>query len=67
MPATIMTSQRLFQQFVVDAWAVVDQSKLSWFRLNQARIRTDLYNGLADVLQQGDMNLSIVGRSIILP
>ena len=66
-PATIMRSQRLFQQFVVDAWAVVDQSKLSWFKFNQARIRTDLYNGLADILDQGDMNLSEVGRRVILP
>ena len=28
-PATLFQAQRLFQQFVVDAWAVVDQSKLS--------------------------------------
>ena len=66
-PATIMRSQRLFQQFVVDAWAVCDQNKLSWFRSNQARIRADLYNGLADVLRQGDVNLSEVGRRIVLP
>ena len=52
---------------MVDAWAVVDQSQLSWFKFNQARIRTDLYNGLADVLDQGDMNLSEVGRRVILP
>lgn len=36
-------------------------------QLNQARIRTDLYNGLADVLRQGDMNFSEVGQRIILP
>jgi hypothetical protein len=66
-PATIMRSQRLFQQFVVDAWAVCDQHKLFWFQSNQPRIRADLYNGLADVLRQGDVNLSEVGRRTILP
>jgi len=66
-PATIMRSQRLFQQFVVDAWAACDQNKLSWVRTNQARIRTDFYNCLADVLQQGDVNMGKVGRRIVLP
>jgi len=50
-PATIMRSQRLFQPFVVDAWAACNQNKLSWLQTNQARIRTDLYNSLADVVQ----------------
>ena len=62
-----MRSQRLFQQFVVDAWAVCDQNKLGWLRSNQSRIRADLYNGLADVLRRGGVNLSEVGRRIILP
>jgi len=66
-PATLMRSQRLFQQFVVDAWAACDQNKLNWLRTNQAKLRTDLYNGLADVLQQGDVNPEEVGRRVVLP
>jgi len=66
-PATLMRSQRLFQQFVVDAWAACDQNKLNWLRTNQAKLRTDLYNGLADVLQQGDVNAHEVGRRVVIP
>jgi len=35
-PATLMRSQRLFQQVVVDAWAACDQNMLNWLRTNQA-------------------------------
>ena len=66
-PAPLMRSQRLFQQFVVDAGAACDQNKLSWLRNNQAKLRADLYNGLADVLQQGDINPEEVGRRVVLP
>ena len=31
-PATLFRAQRLFQQFVVDAWAICDQNKLDWVR-----------------------------------
>ena len=62
-----MRSQRLFQQFVVDAWAACDQNKLSWLRNNQAKLRGALYNGLANVLQQGDINPEEVGRRVVLP
>ena len=66
-PATILRGQRLLQQFVVDAWAICDQNKLNWLQSNQARLRTDLYNGLQDVLGQDDVNLEEVGKRIILP
>jgi hypothetical protein len=66
-PATLFQAQRLFQQFVVDAWAVCDQNKLAWLRSHQASIRADLYNGLADVLEAGDVNLAQVGRRVVLP
>ena len=36
---------RLFQQFLVDAWACIEQARLLWVRLNQAAIRSELYSG----------------------
>jgi len=50
-PNTIFQCQMLFQQLVVDIWAAADQNKLLWIRHHQANLRTDLYNGLADILQ----------------
>ena len=66
-PSTILRAEKLFQQFVVDAWAICDQNKLCWLRSHQASIRSDLYHGLADVMERGDINLEEVGRRIVLP
>ena len=32
---TLFSAERLFQQYIVDAWAVCDQNKLLWLRTNQ--------------------------------
>ena len=58
---------RLFQQYVVDAWATCDQDKLTWIRQNQETFRADLYRGLADTLLQSDVDLANTGRRTILP
>ena len=64
---TLFFAQRLFQQYVVDAWVVCYQNKLLWLRTNQSRFRSDLYNGLADELIQADVNTEALGRRMILP
>ena len=63
----IFCSQRLWQQYLVDAWAVCDQNKLEWLRHNQSNLRADLYNGLADALLRNEEDASAIGRRIILP
>ena len=37
---------QLLLQFLVDACAIVEQSKLFWVRLNQVKIRSELYSGM---------------------
>ena len=44
-PDTIFRGGRLFQQYVVDAWASIESSELFWLRRNQKNIRADLYQG----------------------
>ena len=68
-PDTIFRCQRLFQQLVVDIWAVSDQNKLMWIRHHQANLRADLYNGLTDILQRDDTNVNraAIGKKVILP
>ena len=36
----------LFQEFVVDAWASVEQSTLNWVRFHQKELRADVYSGI---------------------
>ena len=66
-PNTLFQAQRLFQQYLTDAWATCDQNALAWLRSNQANLRSDLYNGLADTLIQADINMDAIGQRIILP
>ncbi|MEG1462959.1 MAG: helitron helicase-like domain-containing protein, partial [Anaerorhabdus sp.] len=63
----IFYAQRLFQQYVVDSWAICDQNKLDWFRLHQSEIRSDLYSGVQDALIGDDVDVSALGRRFVLP
>ena len=37
-----------FQQYVVDAWASIEQSNLNWARFHQKELRADVYQGLRE-------------------
>jgi hypothetical protein len=75
---TLFRGNRLFQQYVVDAFACVDQNRLAYLRGNQHRIRADLYQGLADTFAASDTDRQAPGpdggapapapgRRIVLP
>lgn len=57
--------KRLFQQYILDMWAKIQQFELRWIRQNQKRIRADLYAGVVDAIQND--NLKNIGQKIILP
>jgi hypothetical protein len=61
----IMKGRRLMQQFAVDQWAKIEQSRLQWVTKNQRTIRAEKYQGLFDAVRQGDTVNP--GRKIILP
>jgi len=42
---------RLFQEFIVDAFAAIEQTRLNFLRNQQGKLRADLYTGLHDALQ----------------
>lgn len=58
---------KLFQQFVVDAYARIEQERLRYLRFNQRKIRADLYQGIEDAIEAGDTIASRIGRRIVLP
>ena len=57
---------RLFQQWIVDMYTVMEQTRLNYLRFNQKQIRAELYNGLQDAMYSGDSTTN-VGQRIILP
>lgn len=64
---TLLRGGRLFQQFVVDAYAAIEENRLRWIRHNQKDLRCELYQGLQDAFEAGDNDTSILGKKIILP
>ncbi|XP_045800265.1 uncharacterized protein LOC123894338 [Trifolium pratense] len=63
----IIFSKRLFQQFVVDCYTMIEAQRLSFIRENQDKIRCDVLSGLQEAVDRGDVDASTVGKRIILP
>ncbi|PNX91356.1 ATP-dependent DNA helicase PIF1, partial [Trifolium pratense] len=63
----IVFSRRLFQQFVVDCYTMIEAQRLSFIRENQDKIRCDVLCGLQEAVDRGDVDASLVGKRIILP
>ena len=67
-PSDLFRGGKLFQQYIVDAWASVEDSELYWVRNNQTTIRADLYDGLRDAMREVQgLDMRQMGRPIILP
>ncbi|XP_074298906.1 uncharacterized protein LOC141629882 [Silene latifolia] len=63
----LLRGGRLFQQFIVDMYVKIENTRLDFIRLNQDTIRADLYQGILDTLELGENSTSNVGRRVILP
>ena len=46
----LLRSNRLFQQYIVDAFVRIERMMLQWQRHNQKKLRVDTYKGLHDYL-----------------
>ncbi|CAI9265813.1 unnamed protein product [Lactuca saligna] len=62
----ILLGRRLLQQFVVDMYIKIETSRLLFCKLNQKKIRSDLYQGSVDRVNAGEVEPSIVGQRIVL-
>ncbi|XP_019178902.1 PREDICTED: uncharacterized protein LOC109174064 [Ipomoea nil] len=65
--STILHAKRLFQQFVVDGYTMVESGRLIYIRTHQKSLHCESYSGLTDALTRGEINPSTQGRRIILP
>ncbi|GJU19989.1 DNA helicase PIF1, ATP-dependent [Tanacetum coccineum] len=64
---TLLRGGRLFQQYLVDTFTVVEEQRLKWKRNNQDTLRVDLYHNLCDAITRGDMSAAGLGKRIVLP
>src|SRR2546421_10239658 len=61
-------SGRLFQQYIVDSYAKIEQLRLKYLKEHQVRLRVETYNCIQDTLFVDDINnASSIGKRIILP
>jgi len=66
--STVHRGGRLFQQYIVYMWASADQTRLSFLRFNQERLRATLYSGLQDWLSADKIgSAQDLGKRVVLP
>jgi hypothetical protein len=63
----LLQGGRLRQQYIVDAYAIVEQTRLTYLCLHQKNLCVDLYQGLQDTIVVGDNSATAIGQRIILP
>jgi Helitron helicase-like domain at N-terminus len=70
---TFFKSGKLFQQYIVDVWAVTEQNRLRWLRLHQKNLRAELYHQVVDAFAGLDNDVhparhpDDMGQKVILP
>nr|KAJ0219220.1 hypothetical protein LSAT_V11C300126650 [Lactuca sativa] len=63
----ILNSKRLLQQFLVDAYTMMETERLYYIRRQQHVLRCDSYENLRNQKAQGATDISNVGQRVILP
>jgi hypothetical protein len=67
-PQTIICSRRLFQQFLVDGYMMMETERLNWLRKNQSKLRIGKYRQLIPPNQShGTDEPQKYGTRIVLP
>ncbi|CAN0900491.1 ATP-dependent DNA helicase PIF1 [Linum grandiflorum] len=61
---TLIRSGKALQHFCIDAFTTIEQNRLTYLRLNQKKLRSDLYKGLYDALNRGDLDSRNIGHVI---
>ncbi|KAH1203302.1 ATP-dependent DNA helicase PIF4 [Glycine max] len=64
---TLLHSRKLFQQFIVEAYTMVEFERLSYIRNNKKKLRVDKYCSLQTSLDAGSSKGSSKGKRVILP
>ncbi|OMP11284.1 DNA helicase PIF1, ATP-dependent [Corchorus olitorius] len=65
--STLLRGGRLFQQFIVDAYAIIEEARLRYIREHQKTLRTEMFREVRDVVAVEDLQGSRIGARIILP
>lgn len=68
---TILSSRKLFQQFLVDGYMMMEAHRLAFIMRNQPLLRSDNYRTLDDAIRRGELDAGDpagnVGKRFVLP
>ena len=63
----LLRSGRIFLQYIDDMYIKIENTRLDYLRRNQTQIRSELYQGIVDSVNEGNKNATSIGRRVILP
>ncbi|XP_025678366.1 uncharacterized protein [Arachis hypogaea] len=63
----LLKSRRLFQQFLVDSYTMVEAERLQYHRFYQNKFRSQQLQGLHECLIHGETQAARTGKRVILP
>jgi hypothetical protein len=64
---TLIRGDMLFQQYIVDAFASIEENRLRFIVKNNKNLRSEVYKGIEDALHKGDVDGNSIGKRVILP
>ncbi|XP_035842078.1 uncharacterized protein LOC110923934 [Helianthus annuus] len=65
--SVILNARRLFQQFLVDAYTMIESERLNYIRFQQKHLRSESYTNLQKFKNEGKEDLSNTGVRLVLP
>ena len=63
----ILNGRRLLQQFLVDAYTMIESERLKYIRRQQANLRSETFENLQKYKSKGKEVLTDTGKPVILP
>ncbi|XP_013639786.1 PREDICTED: uncharacterized protein LOC106345068 [Brassica oleracea var. oleracea] len=65
--SALMFSGKLFQQFLVDGFTMIEAERIRYLKLNQKALRADKYSNVSTYAASGNQDSTKCGERIVLP
>lgn len=63
----MLNGRRLFQQFMVDGYTMIESERMSFNKKQQKELRSETYSKLAKLAEDPDSGVKLRGRKVVLP
>ena len=63
----MLNGRRLFQQFIVDGYTMIESERMSFNKKNNKELRSETYSRLAKLAENPESGVKLRGRKVVLP